>query len=79
MAIKEMNRTGVPAAIKIAQGILETNAGQRIWYLAPTIILESNANQAGPERKYIMMMTHRVNVSENIQVLKILILIILII
>jgi LysM repeat protein len=27
-AIKEMNRTGVPAAIKIAQGILETNAGQ---------------------------------------------------
>lgn len=28
MAIKEMNRTGVPAAIKIAQGILETNAGQ---------------------------------------------------
>lgn len=28
MALKEMNRTGVPAAIKIAQGILETNAGQ---------------------------------------------------
>ena len=28
LAIKEMNRTGVPAAIKIAQGILETNAGQ---------------------------------------------------
>jgi murein DD-endopeptidase MepM/ murein hydrolase activator NlpD len=28
LALKEMNRTGVPAAIKIAQGILETNAGQ---------------------------------------------------
>jgi LysM repeat protein len=28
LAIKEMNRTGVPAAIKMAQGILETNAGQ---------------------------------------------------
>lgn len=28
LALKEMNRTGVPAAIKLAQGILETNAGQ---------------------------------------------------
>jgi len=28
LAIKEMGRTGVPAAIKMAQGILETNAGQ---------------------------------------------------
>lgn len=28
LALKEMSRTGVPAAIKIAQGILETNAGQ---------------------------------------------------
>jgi LysM repeat protein len=28
LAIKEMNRTGVPAAIKIAQGILETKAGK---------------------------------------------------
>lgn len=28
LAIKEMNRTGVPASIKLAQGILETGAGQ---------------------------------------------------
>ncbi|MFN5422909.1 MAG: glucosaminidase domain-containing protein [bacterium] len=28
LAIKEMNRTGVPASIKIAQGILETGAGK---------------------------------------------------
>ena len=28
IAVKEMNRTGVPASIKIAQGILETGAGQ---------------------------------------------------
>ena len=28
IAIEEMIRTGVPASIKIAQGILETNAGR---------------------------------------------------
>ncbi len=28
LAIKEMNRTGVPASIKLAQGILETKAGE---------------------------------------------------
>lgn len=28
LAIKEMNRTGIPASIKLAQGILETKAGE---------------------------------------------------
>ena len=28
LAIQEMDRTGIPAAIKIAQGILETDAGR---------------------------------------------------
>lgn len=30
IAIKEMKRTGVPASIKLAQGILESNAGQSV-------------------------------------------------
>jgi flagellum-specific peptidoglycan hydrolase FlgJ len=36
MAIKEMQRTGVPAAIKLAQGILESNSGQS------ELVLKSN-------------------------------------
>ena len=30
IAIKEMKRTGVPASITLAQGILESNAGQSV-------------------------------------------------
>ena len=37
IAIEEMNRTGVPAAIKLAQGILETTAGQ-----SPLVIKSNN-------------------------------------
>jgi len=36
LAVKEMERTGVPAAIKIAQGIHETNAGKS------DLVLQSN-------------------------------------
>jgi len=34
LAITEMNRTGIPASIKLAQGILESNAGQSELALA---------------------------------------------
>jgi LysM repeat protein len=36
LAVKEMERTGVPASIKIAQGIHETNAGKSV------LVLQSN-------------------------------------
>jgi flagellum-specific peptidoglycan hydrolase FlgJ len=34
VAISEMNRTGIPASIKLGQGILESNAGQSELALA---------------------------------------------
>lgn len=37
IAVEEMNRTGVPAAIKLAQGILETTAGQ-----SPLVVKSNN-------------------------------------
>ena len=40
MAVKEMQRSGVPASITLAQGILESASGIHIWQKKEIIILE---------------------------------------
>ncbi|MEL6989461.1 MAG: glucosaminidase domain-containing protein, partial [Bacteroidota bacterium] len=50
IAVSEMNRTGIPASIKLAQGILESNAGRS--YLAVNANnhfgIKCGSNYSGP-------------------------------
>ena len=78
IAISEMKRTGVPAAIKLAQQFLKRQLAEATLYYARIIILESNADLTGQVIMYFMMMIPGVNVSGNIIILKILTVIILI-
>ena len=48
IAVDEMNRSGVPAAITLAQGILESGNGKVNWPENQTIILGSNVTVLGP-------------------------------
>ena len=51
IAVDEMNRSGIPASITLAQGILESGNGLRNWPRSQTTTLESNATAAGRARR----------------------------
>ena len=57
IAIEEMQRTGVPAAIKLAQGIHETMAGQSELVLNQITISVLNAKKDIMDLMYFMMTT----------------------
>ena len=57
LAIAEMKRTGVPAAITLAQGIHETEAGTSVLVKNQIIILGSNVKTNGEVNQSHMTMT----------------------
>ena len=63
LAMEEMLRTGVPASITLAQGILESQWGESELVKNQTTILALNAKQNGQVPKPIMMMMRRANAS----------------
>lgn len=62
VAVREMYRSGVPASITLAQGLLESGAGNHHWPRRATTISESSV-MTGPARRCTMTMTGAENVS----------------
>jgi flagellum-specific peptidoglycan hydrolase FlgJ len=60
-----MNRSGIPASITLAQGILESGNGKsELARVNQTIILVSNATALGPVNVSITTMMRKGNVSQ---------------
>ena len=65
IAMQEMKQYGIPASITLAQGILESGAGQGTLSKEQTIILVSSATALGREIIFITMMTRIKSVLES--------------
>ena len=70
LAIREMKRMGVPAAVTLAQGLLETENGNSDLVKNLIIILALNVKVPGRLRQLLMMMMLLVNVLEVIKMPK---------
>lgn len=68
-ALREMERAGIPASIKLAQGLLESDAGRSSWPEKAIIILASNVETTGKEKRFTKKMTNmmtRANLSSPV-------------
>lgn len=71
IAVDEMKRSGIPASITLAQGMLESENGNSTLPENPTIILALNATKLGMVKRFTAMMTGIMNALENIRLLRI--------
>ena len=65
LAISEMKRTGVPASITLAQGMIESDSAGADWPLRQITILELNVMTTGQALLSDIMTTEGTNASEN--------------